>query len=176
MAFRDDLHEQYGAPTTVWVNATAVTPRKLSLQYGVFEKTSTRLPESAYISFANSPDMPGASSWEVGLLEQWVSPLSTIDGASKSLSAVGEGIRLTRANGQRMTIRSVECGEVHWGREPTPMALPITGQPDLSAASFVLWANLANTNTIAWFPYTGTHANLTFSFEVELDGAGHGAR
>ena len=44
---------------------------------------------------------------------------------------------------------------MHWGAAPTPMALPIVGPdaPDTDGgASFVLFANLANTNTIAWFP------------------------
>ena len=136
LGFARALHDDYGAPAYAWLNLTvhplsppvtrprpgseyeaesaarsAVPPsRRVSMAYGLFEKTATRLPEAAYIGF--HPDLaqrPG--EWEVGLHEQWTSPHTTIDGASKSLSAIGEGIRLTRTeSGQRLTITSTECG------------------------------------------------------------------
>ncbi|CAK0792252.1 unnamed protein product, partial [Prorocentrum cordatum] len=72
------LHEEFGAPSQVWMNLTASAPGRLCAELSVFEKTATRMAEAGLFGF--SPVDPGqgatapASQWAMDKLGEWVLP------------------------------------------------------------------------------------------------------
>ena len=129
MVMPSSVHEEYGAPETVWtrwmfgtestgieggvVESTTVTCRLLLLN-----KTATRLPEAGWFSF--NPTVGGDSKeyeWTHSILGEWSSPNDIADGASRGLHYVDErGARIqSLSTGRSASVGSMDVGLLRWG-------------------------------------------------------------
>jgi hypothetical protein len=84
-------HTDYGAPAEVWYNYTiAADGSAVFMDVLMFNKTSTRLGEAAFIAFAPAP-VPGYT-WRMRKLASWVDPLDTVSGSSPHSHGVSDGV------------------------------------------------------------------------------------
>jgi hypothetical protein len=164
LEFAAELHTEAGAPNAAWLSITvpaagaAPADRVVELQYTLVNKSATRLPESAFVTFfpylddsASSDGARGSGRWLMDKLGHWVSPLGGADGAPHGLHGVTSGVLFSKPAAATETgsmfFESLDAGLVSWGG-PRPFPTPIHAQPDLQAngVSFVLFDNLWNTN------------------------------
>lgn len=175
MGFAKDLCELYGAPESVWLRvaadvlgdevAGATSTNRITMTLSIFNKTATRLPEAAFVTF--QPDGSASAEWEHSKLGSWASPLDVADGAAHGLHYVDEnGVRAQMEGGSRIQILSPDVGLLRYD-EPLPFPTPIHDDVDLSKGiSFALWNNIWHTNYPAWLPFADKARNLQWRFEL----------
>ena len=151
VAFASELHEDYGAPSTAWLNYTVPEVKgPLTIEVSLTEKTATRLPEAMFLSFNPPAGSAEPLRWSMQKLDSWLGPEETLDGGAKGLHAVSDaGLRCTDPAGSQLTVGSWDAALLKWG-EPTPFPNPCLGEVDTSqGASYVLFDNLYDTNVSA---------------------------
>merc|ERR1712079_584642 len=120
------LVKDYGAPRDIWIRWSFDTPFSVSCRLTFLEKTPTRLPEAAWISF--NPIAKGGATWEHAILGEWSDPQDVAPGAAKGLHYVSEdGVRL---NGH-IQIQTLDAPLLRWGL-PKPFPTPVYGALNLS--------------------------------------------
>jgi hypothetical protein len=150
-------NEEYGAVSDVFTNYTVLLDSdnglsSVSVTMGMFNKTTTRLPESMFVQFHPLLD---DGSWEASSLGSWLNPYDVLDGGSKRLFGSNK-VRASNKEKQTktMTITSMDSSVVSFG---TLNAYPIptneTADIDDYGMSFVLWDNLWGTNYVQWWPF-----------------------
>ncbi len=139
MTFDSALHKNYGAPVEAWVRYSFGEANAVNLTLYYVNKTATRLPEAAFITFR--PALRDGESWEHSVLGEWSSPLDVADGACKGLHFVSEdGVRARGA----LQIESIDTGLLRWDA-PLPFPTPLHRDVNLSqGASFCLHNNIWN--------------------------------
>jgi hypothetical protein len=172
VAFASELHTDYGAPATAWINYTAgpAAEHTLHTEVHLLNKTATRLPEAMFVSF--DPPQPKPLRWSMQKLGSWLHPNETLDGGAKGLHAVSDaGLRCT-AGGDRLTVGSLDAALLRWGA-PTPFPNPCLGPVDTAGgASYVLFNNMYNTNYVFWWPFDAdhaVHASIKYRFSIRLE-------
>jgi hypothetical protein len=140
--FDADLHLNYGAPASAWLELDITTPGRVGASLTLQNKTATRLPEAAWVSFTPAGAGGAGSSWSMDKLGEAVSPLDVADGASKGLHAVLSGVNFTSSTGTKAFFESLDSPVVRWDK-PAPFPTPLHAQPDLSyGASYLLFDNI----------------------------------
>ena len=148
------LHDDYGAPSFVFVQATIVNAGEVRFELQVFDKTSTRLAEAALLSFLPL-SRPGEDFlWRMRKLESWIDPLDGAAGGSPHQHGVSDGVAYASAAAPAsrfFAIDTLDAAVVSPITEKNaatnfivPFA-PLQG-PVLGFAS-LLWQTAFNTNT-----------------------------
>eukprot|EP00656_Telonema_subtile_P005519 TRINITY_DN1250_c0_g2_i2.p1 TRINITY_DN1250_c0_g2~~TRINITY_DN1250_c0_g2_i2.p1 ORF type:complete len:838 (-),score=162.47 TRINITY_DN1250_c0_g2_i2:112-2625(-) len=167
-------HEQYGAPelfvTKLVLQHQATTGPRLAITIWCVNKTSTRLPETMFVSFTplNTASAHGTAEWQMQKLGQWQKcENDVVSGGSKHLHGVsiGSGMRYIQAgaNGtvHTLELEAVDTPVINLGEPlgfPVPCEVekePWNVEPDLEqfGVSSIFWNNLWGTNYVQWFPY-----------------------
>jgi len=123
----------------------------LNVTIGMFNKSTTRLPEAMFVQFL---PIQSSGAWSVNKLGSWIKADEVIDGGTKHLHGNMEaGMRLDAA-GKRLSVSSMDAAVVSFG-ELTAYPSPVHSNPDTNTfgGSFVLWDNLWGTNYIMWWPF-----------------------
>jgi len=124
---------------------------KVNVSIGMFNKSTTRLPEAMFVQFL---PLQSNGAWSVNKLGSWIGSEEVIDGGTKHLHGNMEaGIRVEVA-GRRLSVSSMDAAVVNFG-DLTAYPSPVHSGPDTLAfgGSFVLWDNLWGTNYVMWWPF-----------------------
>lgn len=132
-------HEQYGAPelfiTRLTVAHKASTgDNRIAVTIWCVNKTSTRLPETMFVSFTPDNASASTSSWQMQKLGQWQATDDVVAGGSQHLHGVsiGSGVRFNKTvNGQGWTfgIEALDAPVMNLG-EPLGFPVPCTKMED----------------------------------------------
>lgn len=147
----------------------------LALELGMFNKTTTRLPEAMFVVF-----QPAASAtrglWSANKLGAWISAEEIVRGGAQHLHGITDaGIRVEVEDtlGERRTMRiaSLDAAVANFGKL-TAYPSPTDQKGDTSnyGSSFVLWDNLWGTNYVMWWPFSpppGQYAESSKYFPAE---------
>ena len=153
MSFAKDLCELYGAPETAWLRVVAEVEEeaeeadrnkgdggsagyhRVSMTLSIFNKTATRLPEAAFVTF--QPEGSASAQWEHSKLGSWASPTDVADGAAHGLHYVDEnGVRAKMKAGTSVQVVSPDAGLLRYDK-PLPFPTPIHDDVDVGqGASF----------------------------------------
>eukprot|EP01065_Artemidia_motanka_P017968 TRINITY_DN2135_c0_g1_i2.p2 TRINITY_DN2135_c0_g1~~TRINITY_DN2135_c0_g1_i2.p2 ORF type:complete len:516 (+),score=167.33 TRINITY_DN2135_c0_g1_i2:1453-3000(+) len=163
------VYTLYGAPTDVWVEMVfpVGSPDVLvDLQWA--GKTSTRLPESMFLTFAaNTPS--GGSPWQVDKLGTAVDAADVMAEGGVRMHAVGpNGVRRAHGSGA-VAATPVDSALVSVGllsAFPTPLD-PLTAEQASGALHFPLQDNYWDVNYPFWYPFdkwTQEDADARFRF------------
>lgn len=169
-------HREYGAPE-IFVTKLVVRHHAEAGSAGVeatiwsVNKTSTRLPETMFISFTPDTETDGAKAdplWEMKKLGQWQKTEGdVVAGGSKHLHGIGIGggfrFSKTGADGaaRYLEIEAMDAPVINLG-EPLGFPIPCEEledpwdvEPDLDTfgVSSVFWNNLWGTNYVQWYPF-----------------------
>ncbi|CEM20297.1 unnamed protein product [Vitrella brassicaformis CCMP3155] len=191
----DETHTKYGGPKQTMMGAKLLPDTSsVEVTLHIINKTTTRLPEAAYLSFYGQPgDGDADDTWEMDKLGQWIRPDEVMRHGSIYQHGVLSGVRRVSSS-QRMLIESLDAAlttpitdrktiEGKW--QGTPTALPVPVGPMLSTErvhgmAFNLWNNLWDTNYVLWYPYLkgefkgDKDENIKYRFRVTVD-KGNGA-
>jgi len=149
-----------GAPRTVFLRYLfSRTAPVFALELLWFDKTATRLPEAAWLSFQPKVDRPAA--WQMEKMGEWFSPLEVCSKGNRNLHAIGREIRHTGKEGQ-LTIGSLDAPLVAPGA-PRLLEFDNTQPPLQGGMHFNLHNNIWGTNFPMWYG-----DNARFRFTVSL--------
>ncbi|BDA48441.1 hypothetical protein COCOBI_12-1200 [Coccomyxa sp. Obi] len=162
--------QEAGAPAEVWLDIQSAADSD-DLTYDVIwvNKTATRLPEAAWVSFAPDVNVANSSSWQLVKLGRPISPLEVMYNGSYSQHAVSDkGVLVTgtgSAAWEQLNVRTLDAILVSPG-EPTPFP-NVRHPPDMSkGVAFNLANNIWGTNYVMWQPYVEQGATMRFRFEI----------
>ena len=159
-----DAHERFGAPEKVYVRTVLDAENgTVDTTVSLFNKTTTRLPESMFFQFNPPADDGHKIDWFVNKLGEWVEYKDEVKGASQHLHGIAsDGSVASRMSSvledghdqATMRLSSMDAAVVNLGNL-SAYPSPVNVTPDLGhgGASFVLWDNLWGTNYIMWWPF-----------------------
>jgi len=159
-SFDAEALEEYGAVSDVWIQYE-VSESSVGITIGLFNKTTTRLPESMFVQWhpfvageqATAATTEGVS-WAAKSLGAWVDSADIVDGGSKRLFGAN-ALRAGSKNGpSAFEVASTDALVASFGElnaYPTPTNM--SAKTDEYGASHVLWDNLWGTNYIMWWPF-----------------------
>ena len=153
-AFDPEASSEYGAAAG-WTTVEVQGSGKLAVEVGMFNKSTTRIPEAMFMQFQPT----GAGKWSADKLGEWVAEDEIVPGGSQHLQGVMEGglrydlgdhpAKRTQigAATHSMQIGSTDAGLANFG-ELTAYPSPVNTSADTKTygASFVLFDNLWGTN------------------------------
>jgi hypothetical protein len=154
-SFDAEALSEYGAAAG-WTTVDVQGNGKLVIEVGMFNKSTTRIPEAMFMQFQPT----GTGKWYADKLGEWVAEDEIVPGGSQHLQGVMEGgLRYdldgsdstTRSSvgaaANSMKIGSTDAGLANFG-ELTAYPSPVNVSADTKTygASFVLFDNLWGTN------------------------------
>jgi hypothetical protein len=172
----------YGAPQNIWIRYKArragALPTGVDIDFQLFNKTSTRLPEA--LLFAFRPSI--SRSWQMSKMNCTVDPLNVrlngsqyqhvLDdrGVAFDASDLPAGHRSNPALFSRLRSPDVPlaCPIVDSNVPhvfPAPLQ-PITGH--ITGFAFNIYNNIWDTNYIMWYPYYNSDVNFRARFYVDI--------
>ena len=168
LSFEKEAFVSFGAPESVWVTIKT-TAHNLDITIGLFNKTTTRLPESMFVRF-KPPKNSETVTWSASRIGEWQNVENVVDGGSKHLYGVtDEGIRARssrRGNEQQMSVESYDAVVASFGLETAyPIPTNVDPNPEAFGSSFVLWDNLWGTNYVMWWPFPPPPVEYSMSSE-----------
>merc|ERR1712216_1006580 len=159
----------YGAPSRV-VLSINVTGTLFEISVTSIDKTPTRLPEAAFLTF--NPSAKGV--WSHETLGVRNNATAVVPHGSAHLHGA-EAVNWQGVGDNSMRVESYDAGLLCYGEPtafPTSAGTAVTlpfGLPDLSfGASWNLWNNLWGTNCPQWYPFNPVDSNLEFRFSMNL--------
>eukprot|EP00698_Gefionella_okellyi_P007992 TRINITY_DN1960_c0_g1_i5.p1 TRINITY_DN1960_c0_g1~~TRINITY_DN1960_c0_g1_i5.p1 ORF type:complete len:711 (-),score=103.27 TRINITY_DN1960_c0_g1_i5:35-2167(-) len=163
----DHLIVNYGAPRDVWLSiAVATNSSEIALDVLVFNKTTTRMPESLWLSF-NAQIKAPFTGWTVDKMGQAVSPYQVVNNGSAHMHALGQQGLVYHGVEGVLNIVPLDAPLVSAG-PPTPFPEPMV-QPDYSQGwHFNLYNNIWGTNYIMWYPWRAEDASILYRFVVTV--------
>jgi hypothetical protein len=137
-----------GAPRTVFLRyAFSHAEPRFDLELSWFDKTATRLPEAAWLSF--QPLVSAPKNWQIEKMGEWFSPLEVCSKGNRNLHATGAEIRHTGRHGT-LTIESLDAHLVAPGA-PRLLEFDNSLPPLAGGMHFNLHNNLYGTNFPMWY-------------------------
>lgn len=106
-SFASNLVTQYGAPVSMWLNFTITLAGNISIDWQLFNKTTTRQPEALWLQF--TPLNSSEAIWQFDKLGEWVGTNETMLNGSHHLHGVNTGVRFTSGNGTRLLIEFIDA-------------------------------------------------------------------
>ena len=175
LIMEDELSvQEYGAPLNISIEYKV--PGKngalLDVNVTLSNKTSTRLAESTWFSFAPISTEPTVPHWEMDIMGNPVSPLEVVDGGTHWIHAVETGVTFMApsANASR-SLRIFALDTPLLSPGDTAHALRYNDeQPDAvhGGMHFMLHNNLWGTAFPQWYPFVDGD-NLLARFQVFAD-------
>jgi hypothetical protein len=146
-----NLHLNYGAPSTIWLNYTVTSSSAVSIELQLFNKTSTRLGEALFLDFTQNPQINGNWRWFVDVLGLPVDPLEVVTNGGVHQHGVKEGVIYVQEGGTgRLTIDTIDAAVVSphtTVNEATSLLIPLTPlKGTVTGFSVILFQNAFNTN------------------------------
>jgi hypothetical protein len=160
LSMPDLQHEQYGAPSAVWLSFDVNDDASISATVQIFNVTATRLGGAHFYHVGPIPQ-PGDYSWLMDKIGSWVSPLDTVtNGGVHQHGVSDEGVRYVSASapGKFLSVQTLDAPLVDpftaanpASMFPLPLA-PLTGP--VLGFDVQLMQNAFNTNTplFSWDP------------------------
>lgn len=159
---------KYGSPTNVWVqyNIQPHSKRTVDIQLMIFNKTSTRLPESLWFTF-NPLTQDKKWDWQLTKMGYQVSPLEIVLNGSRHIHGI-EHIKYTNSI-DSFTVTPHDVALVVPG-EINPFPVPLNISPDINSygMSFNIYNNIWGTNYIMWYPYINQDSNSLYRFRISI--------
>eukprot|EP00055_Hartaetosiga_balthica_P011906 m.55775 g.55775 ORF g.55775 m.55775 type:complete len:723 (+) comp7771_c0_seq1:40-2208(+) len=165
------MTETFGSPQQVWIEYIFTSGSNVNVSVILFNKTATRLPESAWFSFNPLLKNP-SSAWTMNkVMDETINPLNVIINGSSHLHAVNKGVSHADSN---LAIGTMDAPLVSWGLTspfPTPSG---QWQPDLTnGVHFDLIDNIWGTNYIMWVPFRQDEHSYKFRFQIDFNQEQH---
>lgn len=88
-------HEQYGAPSALWLAVAVENDGSVSIDLQAFNKTTTRLGEAAFARFR--PTQRDGFRWFMDKLGSWVDPLDTVTNGSVHSHGIRDGVAYVKS-------------------------------------------------------------------------------
>eukprot|EP01105_Mastigella_eilhardi_P016897 TRINITY_DN3872_c0_g1_i1.p1 TRINITY_DN3872_c0_g1~~TRINITY_DN3872_c0_g1_i1.p1 ORF type:complete len:728 (+),score=198.55 TRINITY_DN3872_c0_g1_i1:284-2467(+) len=170
LAVPTEAFSKYGAPQTVWLRINIVADT-VALEYYLVNKTSTRLPEAAFVSF-DADTSADTGAWYIVKSGERVDPLDIVTNGSCHLHSLDPTADWNAAyatdDGAGLYLRSLDGPLASVG---VLDAFPVPLTPAESIANgvgFNLWNNLWGTNYVQWFPFAEVERAVSlFRFQVK---------
>jgi len=175
-----DLHTDYGAPTSIWIRTnftktaedapTPNVPLTIPIDYFVYDKTPTRLPESHSIKFdpviSKDSISPLAGSWWVDKCGELINPLDVVVNGSMHVHGQLGGVQY-KSDSLMFLVEALDISVVSFG-SPNPFPTPMmVGDPN-NGIYFNFCNNLWGTNYVMWYPFKDEDANFLSRFRFTL--------
>ena len=165
--------ESYGAPETLRLRVSLPSMSEgLRFVLTVINKTTTRLPEEAWLEFR--PVLPRQpAKWKLALdkMGAWVDPMAILVNGSRTLHAVGDGgLKFTGEKGSSLQLASLDASLVSPGKENNNdmYAFPGAVPKPQEGVAISLWNNIWNCNYIYWYPFDAADTTFAFRFGLKL--------
>eukprot|EP00455_Lapot_gusevi_P041502 TRINITY_DN4822_c0_g1_i1.p1 TRINITY_DN4822_c0_g1~~TRINITY_DN4822_c0_g1_i1.p1 ORF type:complete len:225 (-),score=46.31 TRINITY_DN4822_c0_g1_i1:88-762(-) len=161
------LQQQYGAPQQIWLQwDVAASSGHMELRVNWFNKTTTRLPEALWITFAPSyvqSVMLEKAGWTVNASE-------VLNNGSQHLHGFSKGFTFVRspslANGM-LEVSGWDAAVASVGRL-TAYPVPLTPTDPTAGLNVNLYNNLWGTNYIMWYPFDPQDSSSMFRFSLNF--------
>ena len=99
--FNETWSGKFGSPTTVYTEMTLrPATREISIALKLFNKTTTRLPETTVLVF--NPQLAAAREsfgWSMDILGRWVNPYDVAGGGVKHMHSIWKGVKYAADDG-----------------------------------------------------------------------------
>eukprot|EP01060_Flectonema_neradi_P006477 TRINITY_DN14382_c2_g2_i1.p1 TRINITY_DN14382_c2_g2~~TRINITY_DN14382_c2_g2_i1.p1 ORF type:complete len:722 (+),score=112.55 TRINITY_DN14382_c2_g2_i1:43-2166(+) len=164
-------HVDYGAPEYFYVSLK-VRSTGLDVNLTVWNKTTTRLPESMFVMF----NPVGVKGFSMKKVSEWIpiNDTSIVDGGSTHLHGVEAAMLSLSQEHQDIVVSSVDAKVLNLGI-PSGFPTPENSAADIAdfGVSSVLWNNLWGTNYVMWYPFNRDgvpvqgEENLLYRFSVD---------
>ena len=159
-----DLVVNYGAPslvyTEVWLPTTPGAD--IDIHVSMFNKTTTRLPETLWVTFNPVDSGERLDEWSMRKLSTELSPLNVVNNGSKHMHNVEAVVA------PRIAITPLDSGLACFGK-PNVFPVPLDETPDVGqGVSFSVYNNIWGTNYVMWYPYHDDEPHLRSRFVVSL--------
>jgi hypothetical protein len=146
-----NLHLNYGAPDSIWLNYTVTTTSSVSIELQLFDKTSTRLGEALFLDFTQRPQTNGTWKWFVDVLGLPVDPIDVVTNGNVHQHGVKEGVIYVQESGTGWfamdTIDAAVVSPHTAVNEATSLLMPLTPLTGpVLGFSVILFQNAFNTN------------------------------
>jgi len=156
-------HVYFGAPENIFMNVEISTEQnsyEIAINYALFSKTPTRLPEAHWILF--NPDVDLFSTpFLLGKCGEKINPMQTIQNGSHHIHGQWDGIFF----GNGMHVESLDAGILSIG-SPNPFPTPLVTPDPENGFYFNLYNNIWGTNWIMWYPYRDEDENILYRFKI----------
>eukprot|EP00698_Gefionella_okellyi_P016787 TRINITY_DN4829_c0_g1_i1.p1 TRINITY_DN4829_c0_g1~~TRINITY_DN4829_c0_g1_i1.p1 ORF type:complete len:412 (-),score=80.24 TRINITY_DN4829_c0_g1_i1:4-1239(-) len=162
-----EAHDTYGAPETVfleyWLRTTAHNSLQLEFELQWFNKTATRLAESAWTSFTSLCDNSTAPcQCHIDVQSYDINPLDVISNGSRRLHAALSGFRCQTGT-RELSVHTVDAPLVAPG-DTEHLLMFDDSLPDVRAGMHInVYNNLWGTAFPQWYG-----DNAKFRFRVEM--------
>ena len=167
LAFDPHLVQHYGAPEAAWLDVSmddspqessrenyesaSASHGRVNITLTLWNKTSTRLPESTFFNFRPTRQSSSIAKWAMKKLSSWIDPLDVVSGGNQYQHGVDGAVRYGDSQ-RELTIESTDA----------ILASPITEQPAVkevcpgskAASADKAWANVSCTDM--WCTWQGT--------------------
>jgi hypothetical protein len=170
------LHEEYGAPSDLWLQydlpGSGSASRAINVSLTMLNKTATRLPEGFFFRFKPWGGSGGGAPlrYSVDKLGRPVDPLEVQPGGNHRQHGVGAGVAVGPASGAggALLVRAPDAPLAVFGA-PSIFPVPTTAQPpDMGEGfSYLLINNLWNTNYPAFIPWKAGDEEIRWRFALE---------
>lgn len=159
----------------IWCTQTSSSrPGQLHLDLEIHNKTATRLPEAMLLQWnpvpASGPQAADDEQWVFQKFGAWQSAAAVVDGGSRHLHSVHEGVGLQTEGDSTpsFVVKPSQSPLFRFGNF-TGYPTAVNAAPDVSfGASTVLWDNLWGTNYIMWYPFNRGEASFHTEFDMIL--------
>ena len=134
---------KYGGMSNIWIKfdvdpEPSSVPPTLGVELSWLNKTATRLPESAWLSFvpalAVDPSKADLTKWSMNILGRQVSPLEVVPMGTRHVHAIDSGVHFDDMDngGARVSINSLDAPLVSPGDAEHLIHYDGYAQPDLA--------------------------------------------
>ena len=191
-------HINIGAPLNVFLNITAVSNNynndtTLQFELLLYNKTSTRLPESMMFSFMpKSSEKNGENNvYSMNKMGSEIKFTNIRLNGSQYQHGIWEDVYVDiKDSNTRMTVKSLDAGLMcpitnqnaanGWFGTPTSFPVPLRPLTDdqVTGFAFNLFNNLWSTNYVQWYPFmkywpligdTSDDANIKYRFQLSIE-------
>jgi len=164
-----DLHTNYGAPSTIWTQTNftktaSSTANTISMNFEVYDKTPTRLPEAHWFEF--HPVTTGQGTWYVDKCGQMVDPSDVVLNGSMRIHGQLNGVHYKAPNSE-VWVESLDVALVSLG-SPSPFPTPMVLGKPADGLFFNFMNNIWGTNYVMWYPWRAEDANSLYRFRLTL--------
>jgi hypothetical protein len=128
IGFDDRAHDMFGSYQTIWVTID-VSATHIDIRCDMFNKTSTRIPESLFLSF--NPIIKDVNGYAVEKLGSLVSPLDIMRNGSVHQHGVTKGVIYLENKVPALSVAFHDTPIVAMG-SPDPFPSPMNVLPDLT--------------------------------------------
>lgn len=167
LVFDTRAQVMFGAFEYLWVKIDVPEDQNvIDIRFDMFNKTSTRLPESFFVTF--NPIIRDSHGYVIDKLDTLVSPLDIMKNGSVHQHGVSKGVLYMENRNLVFSVESPDVPVVAVG-DATPFPSPMNELPDMRKGfHYNYYNNIWGTNYIMWYPYIPQDKDATMRYRIVL--------